>query len=202
MDSLLEALRQGDEQAFETLVEHYQRAMLRLAAMYVRDDDAAGEVVQETWLAVLKGLNRFEGRSSLKTWIFSILVNRAKTRAQRDGRTVSFAFDDDGEPAVPADKFSPTDHPHSPGHWIESPTTWKNIPEEQLLSKETRQMIQSTIDMLPPLQRQVILMRDVDGWSSEEVCNILEISETNQRVLLHRARTRVRQALADYLKES
>jgi RNA polymerase sigma-70 factor, ECF subfamily len=201
MDSLLEALRQGNERAFETLIEQHQHSMVRLAAMYVHDDDTASDVVQETWIAVLKGLDRFEGRSSLKTWIFSILVNRAKTRAQREGRNVHFVFDDDGEPAVPVDMFDSAGRPGA-GWWRDDVPEWKNLPEDELLSQETGRLIRATIDMLPPLQRQVILLRDIDGWNSDDVCNVLEISETNQRVLLHRARTKVRMALNDYMRES
>ncbi len=194
------ALRSGDESAFAQMVEQHYAAMLRLATIYVLDSRIAEEVIQETWIAVLRGLDRFEGRSSLKTWIFSILVNRAKTLTKREDRYVQFTEYDDletDEPSVPLDRFSPTDQ-HS-GHWVSLPRRWDEIPEERLLSQETRDMIRRAMDALPPNQREVMTLRDIEGWSSEEVCNVLMISETNQRVLLHRARSRVRQALEIYL---
>ena len=202
---LVSALRAGDEAAFASLIERYHPGLVRLAKIYVDDPSVAEEVAQETWVAVLKGLDRFEGRSSLKTWIYSILTNRAKTRGQREGRTIPFsAFGNtDDEPAdsvVDADRFQPPDHPWA-GHWIEStmPNSWDDIPENHLLSIETGAMIQEAINGLPPAQREVITLRDVLEWTSEEVCNILELSETNQRVLLHRARSKVRRALEEYL---
>jgi len=193
------ALRSGDESAFTHLVEKYYAGMLRLAMIYVMDSRIAEEVIQETWIAVLRGLDRFEGRSSLKTWIFSILVNRAKTLTKREDRYVQFSEYEDSqadEPSVPLDRFSPTDD-HT-GHWISLPRRWDEIPEERLLSQETRDMIHRAMEALPPNQREVMILRDIEGWSSEEVCNVLMISETNQRVLLHRARSRVRRALEVY----
>ncbi len=203
---LLAALRRGDEQAFTTLVEQHTPSLLRLAMLYVSSRAVAEEVVQETWLGVLQGLRRFEGRSALKTWIFRILVNTAKTRAQRENRTIPFsalaALDTDGdEPAVEPERFLPADDPQWPGHWAAPPESWEGQPEERLLAGEARERIQAAIDALPPTQREVITLRDVVGWSSEEVCNLLAISETNQRVLLHRARSRVRRALEQYLAE-
>lgn len=193
---LIERLRRGDEGAFAFLVEMYQKAMVRLALMYVHQREIAEDVVQETWISVLKGLDKFEGRSTLKTWIFSILVNRAKTRAQREGRTLTFSELDDGdgdEPAVESNRFNQA------GEWKTFPNSWDEIPEERLLSQETATIVHQTIEQLPPNQRQVITMRDINGLSSEEVRNVLNISETNQRVLLHRARATVRRALERYL---
>jgi RNA polymerase sigma-70 factor (ECF subfamily) len=156
--------------------------------------------VQEAWLRVLGALDRFEGRSSLKTWVFRILVNTAKTRAQREGRTIPFSALQDAwrvpEPAVDAGRFLPDDHPLHPGGWAVPP---RDLPEEQLLARETRERIAAAIEALPASQRAVISLRDVEGWTSEEVRNALDLSEVNQRVLLHRARARVRQALEDYL---
>jgi RNA polymerase sigma-70 factor (ECF subfamily) len=198
-----EALRRGDEAAFTMLVNEHQAALLRLALMYVSDPAVAEDVVQETWIAVLQGIHRFEGRSSLKTWLFRILTNRAKTRAQREGRYVSLSALEEldaeaGQPSVSPERFFHADDP-SAHHFTSIPQRFDEIPEDRLLSQETRAVIQRTIEMLPPNQRQVITLRDIEGWGSEEVCNVLEISETNQRVLLHRARSKVRQALENYL---
>lgn len=207
-ETLITALRTGDEAAFVTLIDKYHPSLVRLAMIFVDDPAVAEEVVQETWVAVLTGLDRFEGRSSLKTWIYSILTNRAKTRGQREGRTIPFSamgtLDDDApEPSVAPDRFEPVGREWG-NHWKDTtePGDWDSIPEARLLSMETRTVIQKAIDSLPPNQREVITLRDVLGWSSEEVCNVLELSETNQRVLLHRARSKVRQALEKYLEES
>jgi RNA polymerase sigma-70 factor (ECF subfamily) len=199
---LLEALRAGDEAAFAQLVREYQPSLVRVARIYVSTQAAAEEVAAETWLAVLNGLDRFEGRSSLKTWIFRILTNIAKTRAQRDGRTLPFsALQDPGrvpEAAVDADRFLDPEHPRWPGHWAVRPEPW---PEDALVAAETQAVVAEAIEALPPAQRAVISLRDVEGWSNEEVRNALELSETNQRVLLHRARSKVRRALESYLGE-
>ena len=198
----LEALRAGDEAAFAQLVREYQPSLVRVARIYVSTQAAAEEVAAETWLAVLNGLDRFEGRSSLKTWIFRILTNIAKTRGQRDGRTLPFsALEDPGrvpEAAVDADRFLDPEHPRWPGHWTVRPEPW---PEDALVAAETQALVAEAIEALPPAQRAVISLRDVEGWSSEEVRNALELSETNQRVLLHRARSKVRRALESYLDE-
>ncbi|HET9119311.1 MAG TPA: sigma-70 family RNA polymerase sigma factor [Solirubrobacterales bacterium] len=197
---LVQRLRDGDESAFVELIDRYGAMMLRVAQMYVRDRATAEEVVSETWEAVIKGIDRFEERSSLKTWIFRILTNRAKTRGQRDGRMVPFSalagadFDSD-EPAVDADRFLGPDSP-TPGAWATPPVAW---PEERLLEKETLDVIEMTIAQLPEAQRQVILLRDVDGWTPMEVADVLGITDGNQRVLLHRARSKVRAALERYL---
>jgi RNA polymerase sigma-70 factor (ECF subfamily) len=201
---LIDALRMGDETAFETLIDRYHNSLLRLAMLYVPTRAIAEDVVQETWLGVLQGLARFEGRSSLKTWIFRILTNRARTRGQRESRSVAFsdlaaAEASTGEPTVDADQFWPPDHPAWANVWVSYPRNWSELPEDRLLSRETLARVQAAIAALPPSQREVITLRDVDGWSAEEVCNVLEISESNQRVLLHRARAKVRREVEQYL---
>src|SRR3989442_6189164 len=202
---LVEALRSGNESAFVSLIDMYHSSMLRLAMVFVPSNAVAEEVVQEAWMGVLQGLNRFEGRSSLKTWIFRILTNRAKTRAHREGRSVPFSslpeFNSDlPEPAVDPDRFKGPDQ-QWPGHWISFPRSWDEIPEERMLSQETLTRIQDAIDALPPGQREVITLRDIEGCPSSETCNLLGVSEANQRVLLHRARSRVRRALERYFEE-
>jgi len=198
--ALLDTLRAGQEAAFEALVREHHASIVRVARIYVSNPSTAEEVAQETWLAVLNGLDRFEGRSSLRTWIFRIVTNIARTRAQRDARSVPFSSigDTSGEPAVDHDRFAPAGHRWA-GHWKSYPDRWDSLPEKRLVGDETMARLQAAIDRLPPTQRQVITLRDVEGWSSEEVCSALEISETNQRVLLHRARSKVRQALETYL---
>jgi RNA polymerase sigma-70 factor, ECF subfamily len=191
--ALIASLRAGDERAFMQLVEEYTPGMRRLALTYVRTPALADEVVQEAWLGVLKGLDRFEGRSSLRTWIYTIVANIARTRAVREARSVplsSLAPDDadDDEPSVDPDRFV------ADGHWSRPVEPWRRV-----LDAEARAVIDAAIAKLPPQQAQVIQLRDVEGWSSEDVRNVLQISETNQRVLLHRARSKVRAALEDYL---
>jgi RNA polymerase sigma-70 factor, ECF subfamily len=191
--ALIASLRAGDEQAFMQLVEEYTPGMRRLALTFVRTPALADDVVQEAWLGVLKGLDRFEGRSSLRTWIYTIVANIARTRAVREARTVPLSSlapedGDDGEPSVDPDRFV------AEGHWSRPIEPWRRV-----LDAEARGVIDSAIANLPPLQAQVIQLRDIEGWSSEEVRNVLQISETNQRVLLHRARSKVRAALEDYL---
>lgn len=200
---LVQALKGGDEAAFKVLIDTYSPSLMRVARAYVDSRAVAEEVVQETWLGVLRGLDRFEGRSSLKTWIFKILTNIASTRAARERRSVPFssladreAADD--EAAVDLERFLPADHDHWPHHWALGPTAWQT-PVEGLLSAETRHLILDAIDALPPAQRTVISLRDIEGWPSEEVRTALQISEGNQRVLLHRARAKVRNALEGYL---
>jgi RNA polymerase sigma-70 factor (ECF subfamily) len=197
---LVAALRAGDEAAFARIVREWHPSLLRVAQIFVPSRAIAEDVVQETWLRVLGALDRFEGRSSLKTWVFRILVNTAKTRAQREGRVLPFsALNNPGripDAAVDPDRFRPEDDERYPGHWSAPP---RELPEERLLAAETRALIAAAIDALPPTQAAVIRLRDVDGWSSEEVRNALDITEVNQRVLLHRARAKVRQALEDYL---
>jgi RNA polymerase sigma-70 factor (ECF subfamily) len=197
---LVEALRAGDEETFRVLVREWHASLLRVAQIFVPSRAVAEEVVQETWLRVLGALDRFEGRSSLKTWVFRILANTAKTRARREGRVIPFSSLQDParvpEASVDADRFLPDDHEHHPGAWSSPP---RDLPEERLLASETRARIAQAIDALPASQRAVIMLRDVQGWSSDEVCNALDITEVNQRVLLHRARAKVRNALEDYL---
>jgi RNA polymerase sigma-70 factor, ECF subfamily len=196
---LVRRLKEGDESAFVELIDAYGGMMLRVAQMYVRDRGTAEEVVQETWLAVLKGIDRFEGRSSLKTWLFRILTNRAKTRGQRDGRQVPFSSlagaAEEGEPSVDPDRFLGPDSP-TPGAWAAPPRAW---PEDKLLEHETLDVIEMAIAELPEAQREVIRLRDVEGWTPMEVTDALEITDGNQRVLLHRARSKVRAALESYL---
>jgi RNA polymerase sigma-70 factor (ECF subfamily) len=199
---LVRGLREGDESAFRDLMRELHSSLLRVAQIYVSSLAVAEEVVQETWVGVLNGIDRFEGRSSLKTWIFRILTNTAKTRAVREGRTIPFsALQNPGtvpEPAVEPERFLDPEHPRWPGHWASAPQPW---PEQLLVSKETVAVITRAIERLPASQRAVISLRDVEGWSAEEVCNALALSETNQRVLLHRARSKVRAALERYLEE-
>jgi RNA polymerase sigma-70 factor (ECF subfamily) len=201
---LCEALRRGDEQAFAVLVDRYHAPLRRLAVSIVRNPAVADEVVQETWLAVIRGISRFEGRSSLKTWIFRILTNTARTRAEREARTVPLSTlagsaDGDDGPAVDPSRFLDQHHDRWPGHWATPPVRWDELPEHQLLGRETLDRIRQAVARLPLPQQQVIVLRDVEGWPSEEVCEVLEISEVNQRVLLHRARSRVGDALERYL---
>jgi RNA polymerase sigma-70 factor (ECF subfamily) len=165
--------------------------------MFVRDRAVAEEVVQEAWLNVLRGIDRFEGRSSLKTWIFRILTNTAKTRARREGRSVPFSAVLDDEAAVDPDRFQAEGYWR--GYWSAPVSRWE-LPEGRLLVAEELAVIERAISDLPPLQASVVTMRDVAGFDSTEVCNVLELSESNQRVLLHRGRSRVRQALEEYMK--
>ena len=202
--SVIDALRRGDEGAFARLVDQYHPSLRRVARLYIANRAIADEVVQDTWLGVIQGIWAFEGRSSLKTWIFRILINRAKTRAGREGRSVPFPrFDaavEAAEAAIAPDRFQPLEHPTKPGHWTHSPPDLGASPERRLLAQEARQHLQSAIAALPEHQRLVLILRDVEGCSTEEVCNALGFQETNTRVLLHRARANVRAALEPYLK--
>jgi RNA polymerase sigma-70 factor, ECF subfamily len=197
--ALVARLRNGDESAFAELIDLYGATMLRVAQMYVRDRATAEEVVQETWLAVLNGIDRFEGRSSLKTWLFRILTNRAKTRGEREGRMLPFSAlagaSEEDEPAVDPDRFLGPDSAE-PGAWAAPPRAW---PQDRILEKETLGVIQMAIEDLPDAQREVIRLRDVEGWTPMEVADALEITDGNQRVLLHRARSKVRAKLEMYL---
>jgi RNA polymerase sigma-70 factor (ECF subfamily) len=193
-NALVAALRAGDERAFARLVDDYSPAMRRLALGFVRTPALADDVVQESWVGVLRGLGRFEGRSTLRTWIFGIVANVARTRAVREARSAPFSSLAGGDdPSVEPDRFFGPDGPY-PGHWSAPPEPWR-----ALADAEARGVIERAIALLPPQQRQVISLRDVEGWDSDEVCNVLELSETNQRVLLHRARSKVRAALEEYL---
>jgi RNA polymerase sigma-70 factor, ECF subfamily len=175
--------------------------MIRVAMAYVPGRAAAEEAVQETWIAVMRGIDGFEGRASLKTWIFRILTNVAMRSGARERRSLPFSAlaqaEKTGESSVDPDRFLPADHELFPGHWAIMPARWPT-PEEGLLAGETREVIAAAIAELPAAQRTVIALRDVEGWSSEEVCRALEISAGNQRVLLHRARSRVRNAIESY----
>lgn len=201
---VLDALRAGDEEAFRELVARHQRALFAVALSYAGTPAAAEEVVQETWLGVLRGIDRFEGRSSLKTWIFAVLVNQARSRGRVEQRSIPFpSFPDrpDGsegsEPAIDPRRFrGPGDA--FEGYWVTPPKPFGQLPEERVTSAETLDAVAESIRRLPPLQQQVIALRDIEGWSAEEVCSFLELSEANQRVLLHRARSRVRSALEEH----
>ena len=188
--ALLERLRGGDEKAFEALVARHHGALRQVARTFVRTDAAADDVVQETWLGVVRGLRAFEGRSSLRTWIFRILVNKARTRAARDARSVPFSsLETDEGPAVEPAAFG------ADGRWRSAPARLDADPETGLLGAELRDHLQQAIENLAPAQRAVITLRDLIGLTAGEVCELLELSDANQRVLLHRARARVRTAL-------
>lgn len=196
---LLRRLRAGDESAFSQLLDHYHAPLVRLALAYVSSHAVAEEVVQETWVGVLDGLAAFEGRSSLKTWIFRILTNRAKTRGARERRTVPFSSLADAavehEPAVAPERF------RSNGMWGVPPRRWEDdAPDQLLMNQQALTRLEEAILALPSNHRVVVTLRDIDGLSAEEVCNVLGISETNQRVLLHRARSRLRGVLEEYLE--
>ena len=199
---IIKGLQQGDEQIFEYVVSRYSGSLLRVAMAFVPSLAVAEEVVQETWLGVFEGISRFEGRSSFQTWLFRILSNRAKTRGVRESRYEPMGLSTAGEqeegPSLEESLF--VTEGSKAGHWKVPPAEWEpDTPERVLLSKECRETIDAAITALPLNQRQVITLRDLEGVSSEDICNILNISETNQRVLLHRARTKVRQSLQHYL---
>lgn len=200
---LVEALRAGDEDAFVRLVRLHGPTMLRIARLYTSSRAVAEEVVQETWVGVVTGIGRFEGRSSFRTWLFRILVNRAKTRAASERRSVTFAELSEAEVAEPevsieADQFRGAGDRWA-DHWTSSPQRWADHPEESLLSRETIAIVERAATSLPAAQRAVVILRDVVGCDAHEVCDILGITATNQRVLLHRARTKVRTALEQHL---
>jgi len=196
----LARLRAGDERAFEALVDRHYGTMLAVARTYVSSRSVAEEVVQEAWLGVLKGLDGFEGRSSLATWIMRIVVNIAKTRGVREARSVPYAAlaPEGEEAAVEPERFRGAGDAF-PGHWRAYPSNWNSVPEEVLHERDTLRVAMDAIADLPPAQRAVITMRDVQGCGPEEVCAVLEVSDGNQRVLLHRARSRVRAALERHL---
>jgi RNA polymerase sigma-70 factor, ECF subfamily len=191
--ALLGRLRAGDEAAFRDLVVTMHRGLLRVAMACVGSQATAEEVVQETWLAVVAQLDQFEARSSLRTWIGTILVNRARTRGVRDKRTIPFSSFDAGElDPVEPERFDRR------GFWSAPPSRWDDAPEALVLRKEARAAIEKELAVLPEAQRTVVVLRDLEGWTSDEVCNVLGVSETNQRVLLHRGRQRLRVALERY----
>lgn len=201
---LVQALQRGDEKAFAAVMDLYSGSLLRLALSFVPSRAVAEEVVQETWMGVLEGIGRFESRSSFKTWLFRILTNRAKTRGTRERRYEPFGLsgqDSDGDEVPSFEDSLFVMEGSGKGHWADPPQGWEpDTPERALLSKECRTAIETAINGLPGNQRQVITLRDVEGVGAEEVCNILHISETNQRVLLHRARTKVRAVLEPYVR--
>ena len=199
---LVQALRDGDEAAFAGLVDELSPALLRLALMHVPSRAVAEDVVQDTWIGVIKGIDRFEGRSSLRTWIFQILLNTARTRGVREKRILPFSYfkrraeEGGDEPAVDADRFQGRDGVR-PGWWARPPAEWEGA-DVRVESDEVRDLLLKAIADLPPRQRDVIVLRDLQGYSSEEARNVLDLTETNQRVLLHRARSKVRAALESY----
>ena len=194
---LLVALRHGDEHAFASLVDRYHPSMVRIARAYVATNEAAEDVVQDAWLGVIRGLDRFEGRSSLKTWIFRIVMNKAMTSGGRDARSLPFSSLGPDEPAFDPSRFAKSGRWE--GWWL-SEDAVTQLPERLVLARESRQMIDAVVATLPANQRLVITLRDIQGMSSVEVCELLGVSEANQRVLLHRARTKVRSALEGYVR--
>lgn len=198
----VQALRRGDELAFRTIVHDWHSTLVRLAMVYSPSREVAEETVQETWLAVLRGLDGYAGRASLRTWVCQILVNIARRRAGLESRSVPFSTFDDGEDSsspVDPDRFVTSGARAGRWDWMALPGDWSRLPEDKALAGELHQVVRAAINRLPPAQRAVITLRDVDGWSSAEVSELLEIQDGNQRVLLHRARCRVRQAVEDYL---
>jgi RNA polymerase sigma-70 factor (ECF subfamily) len=195
-DTLLQSLRDGDERVFAELVERWSGAMLRLALVHVRSRAVAEEVVQEAWLVVLRDLDRFERRSSLRTWVLGIVVNLARSRARAEGRSTRVA-DEEGAPLVDPARFRRPDEARWPDHWALGPARWPT-PEEALLAGETREVILAAVAALPPAPREVLVLRDLEGFGAAETCNVLGLTDTNQRVLLHRARARVRNAIERY----
>jgi RNA polymerase sigma-70 factor (ECF subfamily) len=197
-DTLLDALRRGDEDVFADLVTRWSGSMLHLALARVESRASAEEVVQEAWLTVLRDLDRFEGRSAFRTWVFGIVVNLARSRARTERRTVPMSVDVAG-PAVDGARFRPSGERWS-GHWAVPPRPWP-APEEEMLARERREVILGAIAELPPAQREVLVLRDLEGAPAAETCNILDVTDTNQRVLLHRARSRVRRALERFYED-
>jgi RNA polymerase sigma-70 factor (ECF subfamily) len=195
---LVDALRRRDEAAFGWLLDTYDASLRRVAIGFVRTPASADEVVQETWLAVITGIDRFELRSTVKTWLFRILMNQARTRGTRESRYDVVADVDEDVPSFDPSRFRRGPGP-TKGHWRKGagPAPWEDQPAERLASAESVAVVAAAISRLPARQRTVISLRDVDGWTAAEVCDLLDLSEANQRVLLHRARARVRQALED-----
>jgi RNA polymerase sigma-70 factor (ECF subfamily) len=202
-DQTVEALRAGDERAFRELFARTYPMMKRVARGYVGSEAVAEEIVQDTWLAIVTGIDRFEGRSALGTWIFSILTNQAKTHSARERRALPLscvAPRDAEEPVVDPDRFQKDDEAW-PGHWATPPRPWQK-PERRLLSLETREHLKDALAELPERQRLIVGLRDIDGHSAEEVCDLLGLSPENQRVLLHRGRSRLRAVLEEYFDEA
>jgi RNA polymerase sigma-70 factor (ECF subfamily) len=195
-DTLIAALRRRDEGVFVDLVQRWSGPMLRIALAHLGSRALAEEIVQEAWLTMLRTLDRFEGRSSLRTWVIGIVVNLSRSRARAERRSVPLPADSNG-PSVDQERFLPDNHPRWPHHWAIEPASWPT-PEDDLIAGETRQVILDAITALPESQREVLVLRDLEGLPAAEVCNVLRLSDTNQRVLLHRARTRVRGAIERY----
>lgn len=199
---LLTRLRQRDEQAFDELVTKHHGALIRMAMGHVRDREVAEEVVQDTWMAVIESLDRFEARSSLRTWIFGIMIHKAKDRGVREKRHTTFSafetFDDDQDEAVDPSRFHRSGE--WAGHWAVPPQPWDDqTPEKLLASQQAVQAMNRAIEVLPATLKEVLILRDVEGVEAKQVCEILKITETNLYVRLHRARERVRQAVETYL---
>lgn len=200
--TLVAALRERKEEAFLELFRNLYKPMLRIATSILRNKQEAEEAVQEAWLGVVRGIDGFEGRSSLRTWIFAILFNQARSHAKKMGRMVRFSpFEQEtetpGEPCVDPRFFRPPTHP-DPCRWAMPPAPWEENPEKRLLTEETFKIAREAIDDLPEAQRLVITLRDIEGCTAREVCDLLGLSDANHRVLLHRARTKVRHALNKY----
>jgi RNA polymerase sigma-70 factor (ECF subfamily) len=199
--ALLTRLRDGDEAAFNQLVDRYYALTLHVVRSYVRTESVAEEVVQDAWIGVIQGLQRFEGRSSLKNWIVRIAINKARTRGAREARSLPFSSqvhaDDDGiDPSVfrgPDDAF--------PGHWTSYPRTWRSLPDEATVMHETLSVVREAIEALPAMQRLVLTLRDVEGWESGEIATTLGLTNSNERILLHRGRTKVRAVLERHLTD-
>jgi RNA polymerase sigma-70 factor, ECF subfamily len=200
---LVAALRRGDRDAFAEVIDAWSPSLLRLARLHVPSQAVAEEVVQESWLAVVQGIDRFEGRAALRTWVVSIVLNKARTHGRRERRTLPFASmrrrheEGRNEPAVDPDRFQRPGE-ERPGWWATPPARWGD-PQAWLDARETREALLRAIASLPPRQREVITLRDVLGWSEAEVCTVLDVTEGNERVLLHRARSKVRAALERHL---
>jgi RNA polymerase sigma-70 factor (ECF subfamily) len=199
---IVEALRAGDEEAFTALVERYSSAMLRIAWAYVSTKSAAEDVVQETWLVALSAIHRFEGLSSLRTWLFGILLNVARARRMKDQRDVPFSaiFPEEAGPVVDPERFLPPDHAEAPHHWATPPRHW-SVPDTVLLSSEVRVEIRRALDSLPPRQAAIVSLHDIQGYSVAEICDFLAISAGNARVLLHRGRAGIREKIEKYLDD-
>ena len=199
---IIAGLRAGDEAVFTEMVDRYNGSLVRVAMRYVPSRAVAEEVVQDTWIGVIQGIDRFEGRSTIKTWLYKILIYRARARGERERRTtpMSALAGDDSAPSVPTERFRGSDALWA-GHWATPPRRWDGDAEDRLLAGEARAVINAAIAELPLAQREVIMMRDLSQFSSAQVCELLGVTEANQRVLLHRARSKVRAALENYLDE-
>ncbi len=199
---IIAGLRVGNETTFVEMVDRYNGSLVRVAMRYVPSRAVADEVVQDTWIGVIEGIDRFEGRSTFKTWLYKILIYKARARGERERRTVPLSAlpGDDSAPSVPTERFRGSDALWA-GHWATPPRRWDGDAEERLLASEAQSLIDATIAELPLAQREVITLRDLSQFSSVQVCDLLGVTEANQRVLLHRARSKVRAALENYLDE-